>query len=213
MRILGDSFVLGRTIEEALARAAPLEAKGYRFSYDMLGERARTASRRRRVFRPLHGGRRRRRPGAPGRRAALRAAGAAGAARPLGQALGPASALRPRQGGAPRCASCCRASSSLPPPRGATASGSPSTPRSRTASIRRSTLFAAAFMRSRAQGLAGPRPCRAGLRQAGDPGAALAAAAGARRRASRSRCGSSRAPTGTARSSGRRSAALPTIRC
>jgi RHH-type proline utilization regulon transcriptional repressor/proline dehydrogenase/delta 1-pyrroline-5-carboxylate dehydrogenase len=43
MRILGDSFVLGRTIEEALARAAPLEAKGYRFSFDMLGERARTA--------------------------------------------------------------------------------------------------------------------------------------------------------------------------
>ena len=40
MRILGDNFVLGRTIEEALARAAPLEAKGYRFSYDMLGERA-----------------------------------------------------------------------------------------------------------------------------------------------------------------------------
>jgi RHH-type transcriptional regulator, proline utilization regulon repressor / proline dehydrogenase / delta 1-pyrroline-5-carboxylate dehydrogenase len=44
MRVLGDSFVLGRTIEEALARAAPLEAKGYRFSYDMLGERARTAA-------------------------------------------------------------------------------------------------------------------------------------------------------------------------
>jgi RHH-type transcriptional regulator, proline utilization regulon repressor / proline dehydrogenase / delta 1-pyrroline-5-carboxylate dehydrogenase len=43
MRILGDNFVLGRTIEEALARAAPLEAKGYRFSYDMLGERAKTA--------------------------------------------------------------------------------------------------------------------------------------------------------------------------
>src|SRR5262249_2560651 len=42
MRILGDSFVLGRTIEEALKRAAPLEAKGYRFSFDMLGERART---------------------------------------------------------------------------------------------------------------------------------------------------------------------------
>jgi RHH-type transcriptional regulator, proline utilization regulon repressor / proline dehydrogenase / delta 1-pyrroline-5-carboxylate dehydrogenase len=44
MRILGDSFVLGETIEEALVRAAPLEAKGYRFSYDMLGERARTAA-------------------------------------------------------------------------------------------------------------------------------------------------------------------------
>ena len=43
MRILGDNFVLGRTIEEALSRAAPLEAKGYRFSYDMLGERAKTS--------------------------------------------------------------------------------------------------------------------------------------------------------------------------
>jgi RHH-type proline utilization regulon transcriptional repressor/proline dehydrogenase/delta 1-pyrroline-5-carboxylate dehydrogenase len=41
MRVLGDSFVLGRSIGEALARAAPLEARGYRFSYDMLGERAR----------------------------------------------------------------------------------------------------------------------------------------------------------------------------
>jgi RHH-type proline utilization regulon transcriptional repressor/proline dehydrogenase/delta 1-pyrroline-5-carboxylate dehydrogenase len=44
MRILGDNFVLGRTIEEALARSAALEDKGYRFSYDMLGERARTAA-------------------------------------------------------------------------------------------------------------------------------------------------------------------------
>ena len=35
--------VLGRTIEEAISRAAPLEAKGYRVSYDMLGERAKTA--------------------------------------------------------------------------------------------------------------------------------------------------------------------------
>jgi RHH-type transcriptional regulator, proline utilization regulon repressor / proline dehydrogenase / delta 1-pyrroline-5-carboxylate dehydrogenase len=42
MRILADNFVLGRSIKEALARAAPLQAKGYRFSYDMLGERART---------------------------------------------------------------------------------------------------------------------------------------------------------------------------
>ena len=36
MRILGDNFVLGRTIEEALGRAAAYEAQGYRFSYDML---------------------------------------------------------------------------------------------------------------------------------------------------------------------------------
>jgi RHH-type proline utilization regulon transcriptional repressor/proline dehydrogenase/delta 1-pyrroline-5-carboxylate dehydrogenase len=43
MRILGRQFVMGRTIEEALARAAPAERDGYRHSYDMLGEAARTA--------------------------------------------------------------------------------------------------------------------------------------------------------------------------
>jgi RHH-type proline utilization regulon transcriptional repressor/proline dehydrogenase/delta 1-pyrroline-5-carboxylate dehydrogenase len=50
MRVLGDSFVLGRTIGEALARSAPLEAKGYRFSFDMLGERARTETDAERYF-------------------------------------------------------------------------------------------------------------------------------------------------------------------
>jgi RHH-type proline utilization regulon transcriptional repressor/proline dehydrogenase/delta 1-pyrroline-5-carboxylate dehydrogenase len=44
MRILGRQFVMGRTIEEALARAAPAERDGYRHSYDMLGEAARTAA-------------------------------------------------------------------------------------------------------------------------------------------------------------------------
>lgn len=44
MRILGHQFVMGRTIDEALARAASAEAQGYRFSYDMLGEAARTAA-------------------------------------------------------------------------------------------------------------------------------------------------------------------------
>ncbi len=42
MRIMGRQFVLGRTIAEALERAAPAEAQGYRHSYDMLGEAART---------------------------------------------------------------------------------------------------------------------------------------------------------------------------
>ena len=50
MRILGDNFVLGRTIEEALRRAADYEARGYRFSYDMLGERAKTAADAERYF-------------------------------------------------------------------------------------------------------------------------------------------------------------------
>ncbi|MGE5145440.1 MAG: bifunctional proline dehydrogenase/L-glutamate gamma-semialdehyde dehydrogenase, partial [Candidatus Eiseniibacteriota bacterium] len=42
MRILGEEFVMGRTIEAALERARPAEAGGYRHSYDMLGEAART---------------------------------------------------------------------------------------------------------------------------------------------------------------------------
>ena len=43
MRIMGKQFVLGRTIGEAQDLASEQEAKGYRFSYDMLGEAAMTA--------------------------------------------------------------------------------------------------------------------------------------------------------------------------
>src|SRR3954470_3302138 len=50
MRILARQFVMGRTIEEALARAREDEAKGYRHSYDMLGEAARTAKDAERYF-------------------------------------------------------------------------------------------------------------------------------------------------------------------
>ena len=42
MRILGRQFVLGQTIEEALANAENDREQGYRFSFDMLGEAART---------------------------------------------------------------------------------------------------------------------------------------------------------------------------
>ena len=42
MRELGHQFVLGRNIGEAVTRAAALEVQGYTFSYDMLGEAART---------------------------------------------------------------------------------------------------------------------------------------------------------------------------
>lgn len=44
VKLLGDQFVLGRTIEEALRRSAPEIVKGTRFSYDMLGEAARCES-------------------------------------------------------------------------------------------------------------------------------------------------------------------------
>jgi RHH-type proline utilization regulon transcriptional repressor/proline dehydrogenase/delta 1-pyrroline-5-carboxylate dehydrogenase len=42
VKLLGDQFVLGRSIRDALARSAPYEARGFRFSYDMLGEAAKT---------------------------------------------------------------------------------------------------------------------------------------------------------------------------
>src|SRR5438477_189895 len=42
MRILAGQFVMGRTIEEALDRARDAERHGYRHSFDMLGEAART---------------------------------------------------------------------------------------------------------------------------------------------------------------------------
>src|SRR5262245_37762709 len=44
MKIMAEQFIVGETITDALARAAPRERAGYRFSYDMLGEAARTAA-------------------------------------------------------------------------------------------------------------------------------------------------------------------------
>ncbi|MFS2224852.1 trifunctional transcriptional regulator/proline dehydrogenase/L-glutamate gamma-semialdehyde dehydrogenase [Pantoea sp. B65] len=42
MRLMGEQFVTGETIAEALANARKLEEKGFRYSYDMLGEAALT---------------------------------------------------------------------------------------------------------------------------------------------------------------------------
>src|SRR6185437_11897242 len=42
MKILGRNFVFGRTIDEALKRAAPERARGLSHSFDMLGEAAKT---------------------------------------------------------------------------------------------------------------------------------------------------------------------------
>ncbi|MCW8998094.1 MAG: bifunctional proline dehydrogenase/L-glutamate gamma-semialdehyde dehydrogenase PutA, partial [Kangiellaceae bacterium] len=42
MKIMGKQFVMGETIEEATERAVEKETKGYAYSYDMLGEGART---------------------------------------------------------------------------------------------------------------------------------------------------------------------------
>ena len=42
MKEMGAQFVLGETIHSAMKRAAKMESKGYTYSYDMLGEAART---------------------------------------------------------------------------------------------------------------------------------------------------------------------------
>ena len=42
MRLMGEQFVTGETIAEALANAGSMETKGFRYSYDMLGEAALT---------------------------------------------------------------------------------------------------------------------------------------------------------------------------
>ncbi len=51
MRIMGSHFVLGETIGEALKRAGSGDARLYRYSFDMLGEGARTAEDAGRYFR------------------------------------------------------------------------------------------------------------------------------------------------------------------
>ena len=50
MRLMGSHFVLGETIEEALARAELQRPGGSRYSFDMLGEGARTAADAERYF-------------------------------------------------------------------------------------------------------------------------------------------------------------------
>jgi RHH-type proline utilization regulon transcriptional repressor/proline dehydrogenase/delta 1-pyrroline-5-carboxylate dehydrogenase len=96
MRLLGSHFVLGQTIEEALSRAG--SHREFRYSFDMLGEGARTAEDAASyfeayadaiaaIFQELCRRHPRHRPG--GRQRTL-----AGAAGHLGEALGAASALR-----------------------------------------------------------------------------------------------------------------------
>jgi RHH-type proline utilization regulon transcriptional repressor/proline dehydrogenase/delta 1-pyrroline-5-carboxylate dehydrogenase len=51
MRMMGEQFVTGQTIEEALANSRKMEARGFRYSYDMLGEAATTADDAARYYR------------------------------------------------------------------------------------------------------------------------------------------------------------------
>ncbi len=50
MRLMGEQFVSGQTIEEALENGRAMEAKGFRYSYDMLGEAAITAEQAAKYF-------------------------------------------------------------------------------------------------------------------------------------------------------------------
>jgi RHH-type proline utilization regulon transcriptional repressor/proline dehydrogenase/delta 1-pyrroline-5-carboxylate dehydrogenase len=50
MKIMGKQFVMGQNIDEAIERAADKEQKGYVYSYDMLGEGARTMADAERYF-------------------------------------------------------------------------------------------------------------------------------------------------------------------
>lgn len=51
MRLMGEQFVMGQTIAEALANARKLETRGFRYSYDMLGEAAITEADAARYYR------------------------------------------------------------------------------------------------------------------------------------------------------------------
>lgn len=51
MRMMGEQFVRGENIAEALTRAKAWEEKGFRYSYDMLGEAAMTAADAARYYR------------------------------------------------------------------------------------------------------------------------------------------------------------------
>jgi RHH-type transcriptional regulator, proline utilization regulon repressor / proline dehydrogenase / delta 1-pyrroline-5-carboxylate dehydrogenase len=64
MKIMGHQFVMGRTIEEALTRSVGKDGRGYRHSFDMLGESALTSADAERYFESYQ--------------AAIRAIGAAG---------------------------------------------------------------------------------------------------------------------------------------
>lgn len=50
MKVMGHQFVLGRTLDEALKNGKPLFNQGYTYSFDMLGEAARTADDAQRYF-------------------------------------------------------------------------------------------------------------------------------------------------------------------
>ena len=132
MRLMGEQFVTGRTIEEAINASREREARGFTFSYDMLGEAATTAEDAARYLaeyeRAMH---------AIGQRLAqARHLRGARASRSSSRRCIRASADQARAG---RWASSCRASNIWPRSPSPTTSASTSTPRRWTGSTCRST--------------------------------------------------------------------------
>ncbi len=87
MRMMGEQFVTGETVDQALKRARRFEQQGFRYSYDMLGEAATTAADAARYFRDYE--------------AAIHAIGRAAAGRGIYEGPGISiklSALHPRYG-------------------------------------------------------------------------------------------------------------------
>ena len=89
MRMMGEQFVTGETIDEALRNARTMESEGFRYSYDMLGEAALTSEDAQALLCLLRAGHPRDWQGLCRARHLRRAWH-------LHQALGPAPALQPR---------------------------------------------------------------------------------------------------------------------
>ena len=131
MRVLGRHFVLGQTIAAAIRRAREPEQKGYRYSYDMLGEAARTMADAERYQR------------AYGAAIAAIVEAARGdelmaRARHLDQAVGAAPALRDRAAPPPGGRAAAARLASCSSRRAPATSRSPSMPRRASGSSRRS---------------------------------------------------------------------------
>ncbi len=211
MRILGAQFVLGQTIEEALRNAEVEAEAGYRFSFDMLGEAARTADDARRYTARYEEAVAAIAKWA-GPRSRPELCRVARAARPLGQALGAASPLSARAGGA----TAPGAHADLAGARARHARGlAAADHRCRGAGQARAEPRPgrAAHERSGARRLERARSCGAGLWQAGAAADRHGWRQSPRAPAGISRFASSRAPIGTARSNGRKRRGLRTIRC
>ncbi len=163
MRLLGSHFVMGQTIEEALKRADA--GREYLYSFDMLGEGARTAADAEALFRVLCRRHRRHRQIRNQARRQCRAAATAGH---FGEALRAASALRAAVARARAQGADAEAARTGAPGQKSRTQFHRRCGRGRPARIvaRRDRRRAARFFACRLGRL---RPCRAGLSEARRP--------------------------------------------